>query len=112
MPAALSTGTPGLTSRKGGRVRVPTGWCGSGGAAARSDDVGDGRGVEVVVDVGRVQALVELGLGAVRAALDGVLNPADDAVARSERRSAELTGFVAGLAQREVRINDLLSAHS
>ncbi len=58
-------------------------------AADRGDDVGDGLLVEVVVEVGVVQALAKLGvqrlrLGAVGPALDGVLDRADDLLAGCE----------------------------
>ncbi len=67
-------------------------------AADRGDDVGDGLLVEVVVEVGVVQALAKLGvqrlrLGAVGPALDGVLDRADDLLAGCE---AALPGLLGG----------------
>ncbi len=69
---------PGMGAGQGAEAEV---------AADRSDDLGNQQGVEVVVEVGVVQALAKLGvegvrLGAVGLALDGVLDRADDLLAR------------------------------
>ena len=69
-------------------------------AADRGDDVGDRHGVDVVVEVERVQPLVELGVqrlglgfAAVRLAVDGVLDVADDLLAGGH---AALLGLLGG----------------
>ena len=70
-------------------------------AADVLDDVGDRALVEVVVEVGIVEALVELGveslgLGAVGPALDGVLDRADDLLACGEAALARVLGPTLG----------------